>query len=227
PTSGEAASFAADNGADKRARVVERLMAGPEFAHHFGTVLDEIIQGKQAGDAAFVEYLRRAVTDGRGWDAIFRDVMLGPWDAAEKKSADAFLRKRLRSIDELTTDTTVAFFGVNISCAKCHDHPLVPDWKQQHYYGMASFLHRTAEDKQKKLSEKPSGDVQFVDTKGGRHTAPIMFLSGKVIDPTGTAKTPEKPPSSTEGSEKKKLGDGKAAATEGEKKGPEKKEAER
>src|SRR5947207_851923 len=52
PTSGEAAAFDADVSADKRSRLVRRLMDGPEFAHHLGTVLDEIIQGKQAGDGA-------------------------------------------------------------------------------------------------------------------------------------------------------------------------------
>lgn len=200
PTSGEQAAFVADGSADKRARAVERLMDEPEFAHHFGAVLDEIIQGKHAGDGAFVDYLRRAVGEGRPWDAIFREIMLGPWEA-DRKPADTFLRKRLRSIDDLTTDTTVAFFGINISCAKCHDHPLVPDWKQRHYYGMASFLHRTTEDRQsKKLSEKTSGDVQFVDTKGGRHTAPIMFLTGTVIDPT---KPVIKPPDEKSPAEKK------------------------
>src|SRR5438046_2223020 len=39
PTAGEAATFAADGAADKRARLITRLMDGPEFAHHFGAVL--------------------------------------------------------------------------------------------------------------------------------------------------------------------------------------------
>jgi hypothetical protein len=230
PTAGEQAAFAANGVADKRARAVARLMDGPEFAHHFGTVLDEIIQGKFAGDGAFVDYLRRAVEERRGWDAVFREVMLGPWEG-DRKPAETFLRKRIRSIDDLTTDTTVAFFGVNISCAKCHDHPLVQDWKQRHYYGMASFLHRTTEGKNKQLSEKTGGDVQFVDTKGGRHTAPIMFLTGTVIDPA--AKPPEKqPPTDKKPAEKlespeKKPEPGKTAAGEKEKKEADKKDAEK
>src|SRR5438128_2478141 len=38
----------------------------------------------------------------------------------------------------MTTDTARVFFGVNVSCAKCHDHPLVADWKQDQHYGMAA-----------------------------------------------------------------------------------------
>ena len=71
-------------------------------------------------------------------------MLLGPWDDKERKGASQFLLKRLKSLDELTTDTSRIFFGVNVSCAQCHDHPLVPDWKQDHYYGMASFFNRTA-----------------------------------------------------------------------------------
>src|SRR5262245_36947717 len=70
PSTGEYAALVADHSADKRARVVTRLMDGPEFPLHFATVLDQIIQGKQAGDASFVEYLRRAVGEGRPWDVI-------------------------------------------------------------------------------------------------------------------------------------------------------------
>ncbi len=231
PTAGEQAAFAADGSPDKRARAIARLMDSPEFSHHFGAVLDEIIQGKNSGDGAFVDYLRRAVGEGRAWDAIFREIMLGPWEA-DRKPAEAFLRKRLRSIDDLTTDTTVAFFGINISCAKCHDHPLVQDWKQRHYYGMASFLHRTTEDKNKKLGEKTSGDVQFVDTKGGRHTAPIMFLTGTVIDPTAkpTTKQDDKTPPAEKKTEKaeppeKKPDPAKPEPAEKEKKERDKKKA--
>ncbi len=221
PTVGEYSALAADNSADKRARVVTRLMDSPEFPLHFARVLDQIIQGKHAGDGAFVDYLRRAVGEGRAWDAIFREIMLGPWEG-DKKPAETFLRKRIRSIDDLTTDTTVAFFGVNISCAKCHDHPLVQDWKQRHYYGMASFLHRTTEDKNKKLSEKPSGEVQFVDTKGGRHTAPIMFLTGTVIDPAAPA-SEKQPPAEKKTPEKKEVPDKKTGPAKTDTKEKEKK----
>jgi hypothetical protein len=57
----------------------------------------------------------------------------------------------------------------------------VEDWKQAHYYGMASFFNRTYETKTKLLGEKPNGTVEFVDTEGQQHTAAVMFLNGQVI----------------------------------------------
>jgi hypothetical protein len=190
PTYAEAVAFARDQAADKRAQAVRRLLESPEYALHLGRVLDDMIQEKFAGDPEFLAYLRASVAAHKGWDQVFREVLLGPWDTKEGKGADRFLVRRLRSLDDLTTDTARVFFGVNVSCAKCHDHPLVVDWTQDHYYGMASFFNRTAPGgkggKQKKggatVTEKPSGEVMFVTTGGQRRTAKMMFLSRRVIE---------------------------------------------
>ena len=36
---------------------------------------------------------------------------------------------------------TQTFLGVQLQCARCHDHP-VEAWKQKDFYGMAAFLAR-------------------------------------------------------------------------------------
>jgi hypothetical protein len=182
PTPGEARGFVSERAPDKRVRAIRRLMESPEYALHLGRVLEEMIQDKHAGDGEFIEYLRTSVVEHKPWDQIFREVLVGPWDTKERKRAERFLQKRVQSLDDLTNDTARAFFGVNVSCAKCHDHPLVADWKQDHYYGMASFFNRTQGKRGGELQEKPDGDVQFVTTKGERKTAKVMFLSGRVAE---------------------------------------------
>lgn len=190
PTEREATAFAADSAADKRDRAIRRLMEGPEYPLHMGRILDDMIQGKFAGDAEFLDYLRRAVAEHRGWDQVFREVLLGPWEAPERKGARRFLSNRVKNLDDLTNDTAVVFFGVNISCAKCHDHPLVEDWKQDHYFGMASFFNPTYEggkgksgkNNEPNLAEKTTMPVAYVTTKGERRTAKLMFLSGQTAE---------------------------------------------
>jgi hypothetical protein len=190
PTPGEADAFRAERSPRKRARAVRRLMEGPEYALHLGRVLDSLIQGKYAGDPDFLDYLRASAAAHKPWDRLFREILLGPWDAPGRRAADRFLLKRVRNLDDLTNDTARVFFGVNVSCAKCHDHPLVPDWTQDHYYGMASFFNRTRPAPRKKgakvaageVTEQTSGEVMFVTTKGERRTARMMFLSSRVIE---------------------------------------------
>ena len=186
PTAVESRSFAADAAAHKRSQAIRRLLLSPEFGQHWSAVLDDMIQGRFAGDREFQNYLRAALADGKSWDKLFAELIAGPWTAKEQQPALAFLRKRIQSIDDLTNDTSRVFFGVEIGCAKCHDHPLVEDWKQRHYYGLQSFFNRTQElkgkEKQdKQIGEKDSGDVTFVDTSGKQHTAQRMFLSGEIV----------------------------------------------
>ncbi len=202
PTYREAVTFTTDPSPDKRSRAIRRLMQSPEYARHLGRVLDEMIQGQFAGEPEFLDYLRSAVAEHKPWDQLFREVLLGPWDTKERKRADRFLARRLLNLDDLTNDTARVFFGVNVSCAKCHDHPLVPDWTQDHYYGMASFFVRTHEASKGKprnkagldIMEKTDGDVMFVTTKGERRTAKTMFLSSQVLDePAPNDKKDRKP----------------------------------
>jgi hypothetical protein len=186
PTREEAVAFAQDHSADKRASAVRRLMEGPEYALALGRALDDAIQGKYASDPDFLEYLRSSVAEHKPWDTMFREMMLGPWDTKERKRADRFLSRRQRDLEEMTNDAARVFFGVNVSCARCHDHPLVADWTQDHYYGMASFFVRTAEAGKGKrngdVGEKPVAEIAYVTTKGERRTAKVMFLSGRTLD---------------------------------------------
>lgn len=180
PTVEEVKAFLADTSPDKRTRLIGRLIAGPEYPLHMGRVLDDILQEDRAGDGAFLQYLRTSMSQRKPWDRIFAEVLAGPWDK-EAKGAERFLSLRARSIDDLTNDTSRSFFGVNVSCAQCHDHPLAPDWTQDHYYGMASFFARTQANKDT-ITEKASGDVTFNTTRGERRTAKMMFLSSEVVE---------------------------------------------
>jgi len=183
PTVAEAQGYANSTDADKRAKLVERLMASPDFALQFRNELDTLLMGGQRGsNGEWREYLLKSVRNGRSWDRMFRDMLIGSEDDAEIKPALTFLKSRVRELDELTNETSTIFFGVNVSCAKCHDHPLVEDWKQDHYFGMTSFFQRTYQTKKNGLAEKFSGEVKFKTTKGEDKVAKFMFLTGAAID---------------------------------------------
>ena len=91
------------------------------------------------------EYLKAAFQANRSWDQMFREMLLGQSDDPEQNGAITFVKARIKDPDQLANDVSVLFFGVNVSCAKCHDHPLVADWTQDHYFGMKSFFSRTLE----------------------------------------------------------------------------------
>ena len=130
------------------------------------------------------EYLLDATRENRSWDKIFREVM-SPEDACpDDLRPVAFLKQRVKDLDTMANDSSIIWFGVNVGCAKCHDHPLVDDWKQSHYYGLAAFFKRTYGTRNGQLGERFDGNLKYETTDGEGREAEFMFLTGrKVVEP--------------------------------------------
>ena len=176
--------------ADRRRMLVDRLMQSPDFDFHHRNWLDESLLPNQPYNDEFRTYLLTAVQGRHSWDTIFRELMKAGVAEGPEKGAAQFLKSRVRELDDLTNDTAILFFGVNISCAKCHDHPLVTDWKQDHFYGMQAFFQRTYQTRKvSALAERPFGEVKFTTTSGEEKKAAFMFLTGDQV----TDRTPEFP----------------------------------
>jgi len=182
PTTVEAKQFQEDKSETKRQALVDRLLASPDFAFHHRNELDRELLPKNRGDGDFRKYLLWATQQNRAWNQMFQDMVVGDESDEYQKAAMQFLRTRVSSVDDLTNDTSILFFGVNVSCAQCHDHPLADDWKQDHYFGMQSFFSRTYLTKSKMVAEKFYGDVKFKTTQGVEKQARFMFLNGSVSD---------------------------------------------
>ena len=73
-----------------------------------------------------------------------------------------------------------SYTGNHVLCT-CTIDPKVPDWKQDHFFGMKSFFNRTF-DNGGFLAEREYGMVKFKTTKGEEKEAKLMFLSGKVVE---------------------------------------------
>ncbi len=166
----------------RRDMLVDRLMRSPDFDFHLRNSLDELLLANRPHDGDFREYLLWAVRQKRPWEQMFRDMLTARQSDGAEKGATQFVSTRVQSLDDLTNDTAILFFGVNVSCAKCHDHPLVEAWKQDHFYGMQAFFNRTFMTRKNVISEKPFGEVKFKTTEGEEKTAKFMFLSGSVAE---------------------------------------------
>lgn len=189
PTQVEMKKFLASKDADKRAKVVDQLIQSPAFVRYQAQRLDQFMMNDTGGSIR--DYLQKALEENRSWDRIFREVMLPDQKDEKQKGLNEFLKRRAKDPDQLTNEVSVIFFGVNVSCAKCHDHPLVDDWKQSHFYGMKTFLSRTI-DNGGFLAEREFGEVKYKTTKGKEYTAKMMFLTGKVIEDPGLNREPSK-----------------------------------
>lgn len=183
PTPSEVEEYVSSTEPDKRLKLVTRLMASPSYARHQAMQFDAMLNDKPGSggrNGSLRDYLTRAMTERKSWDRIFQELML-PDDADESlKGASVFLTPRLRDADQLTNDVSILFFGVNVSCAQCHDHPLVEDWTQDHFYGMKAFLARTY-DANGFIAERGVGQIRYKPNTGAEKAAAMMFLSGQAV----------------------------------------------
>lgn len=198
PTAAEVQAFVASSEPDKRVKLVDRLLASPDLALHQRNEFDTLLMRDKQNNE-WREWLLKSFQANKPWDTMFREMLLGREDNDAERPALTFLKERANELDDITNDTSKLFFGVSINCAKCHDHPLVVDWTQDHFYGMSSFFNRTFVTKKKKfLVEVDDGVVKFKPKLDPEKEAKLMFLTGASI---------EEPPPPSESNEEKKSRD--------------------
>ncbi|PQO26360.1 hypothetical protein C5Y96_20190 [Blastopirellula marina] len=179
PTSSETANYLADTDEYKRQNLINRLIGSPAFVRHQVNEFDALLMPDSK--TSLREYLLPAFAENRPWDQMYREIMLGQEDDPEQKGALQFVKTRVSDLDRLTNDVSVTFFGVNVSCAQCHDHPDVFEWSQDRFFGMKSFFNRTF-DNGGLLGEREYGLVSYQTTKGETREARLMFLTGTVLE---------------------------------------------
>jgi hypothetical protein len=122
PTVAETAAYLAAPDAGKKVPLVDRLMSLPAFVRHqaqeFFTFLqsqEELRRGKMS--TGLHDYLRTAFAQNQGWDRMFRAMLLPDDNDPALRGAGDFLKTRVKDLNRLTIDTSIVFFGVNVSCA--------------------------------------------------------------------------------------------------------------
>jgi len=181
PAPSETQAFVESKDPKKREQLVDRLMASSAFVRHQANQFDAMLAGPNGKPGALRDYLVKALGDNRPWNQIFKELLLPDDNDPKTKGSGEFLKTRITDLDRVTNEVSVAFFGVNVSCAQCHDHPLVNDWKQDHFYGMKSFF-APSFDNGGFLAERNFTTVKFKPTKGAEKTAKMMFLTGSAIE---------------------------------------------
>jgi len=191
PSTAEARAYVESSDANKRNTLIERLLASPDYAFHHRNELDALLLAGNGSHDEWRAYLRTAADENRPWDQMFREMMLGREQDPAQKTALTFLKTRAKNVDDMTNDTSRIFFGVSIHCAKCHDHPLVDEWKQDHFFGFSLFFSRTYLTKKNTVAEKYNGTVKFKTTAGEEKQARFMFLTGALVEEPQIEKSKE------------------------------------
>lgn len=179
PTADRVRQFLADPSPDKRPRLVDELLASPAHPRHFALVLDALLlERKNPGGElapAWREFLVTALAADRPLDQVCGDCIGADGGEQATRPAATFFFAREAEPVQMTRAIGRVFFGRDLQCAQCHDHPNNADIHQADYYGLNAFLARTSlfkaeGDPKPFLGEKADGEVEYtsVFTKEGQ-----------------------------------------------------------
>lgn len=197
PTSREARAFLSDTTPDRRSRLIDRLLGSFHYTRQMRDNLDislmERRPDKHVPRAAWQDYLRTSVAANKHWDVLVRELLTTDGADPKTRPASKFYLDREGEPNLITRDVGRLFLGLNLTCAQCHDHPLVESYRQEHYYGVFSFLNRSYlfSDKATKLTvfaEKAEGEATYQSVfdpkKETRPGVPGLPGRGRIKEPT-------------------------------------------
>lgn len=142
PTPEEARKFLADTAKDKRAKLVESLLAKPEFADLWAMRWADLLRvdrqslGHQRA-YLYYKWIRDGIASNKPFDEFARELVTAEGPVTEVGPANFF--KVVTKPGETASTLSQVFLGVRITCAECHHHPF-DRWKQSDYYGMSAFF---------------------------------------------------------------------------------------
>jgi hypothetical protein len=158
PSAAEARTFLADTRPDKRARLVEQLLASPRYAAHFTNVWRAVLIPEASNNfivrvqqGAFEGWLKKQLARNAGYDQMARDLLTAPLGgeggglgaltalAGGDASPLAFYSAKEFRPENLAASTARVFLGVNVECAQCHAHPFA-EWKREQFWSFAAFF---------------------------------------------------------------------------------------
>ena len=144
PSVEELKSFLADKTETraKRSRMIDKLMARPEFVDHWAVKWGDLLQvnRNRLGDKgmwAFREWIRESIANNKPYDRMVRELITARGSTFQNPPANFFRFTRDPKVEMETT--TQLFLGVRMSCAQCHDHPF-EKWTQNQYYQLSAFF---------------------------------------------------------------------------------------
>jgi hypothetical protein len=192
PTVAETETFLSDRAVDKRARLVDALLAGPDYPRRMREVFDVVLMGrgnageeKRRRDHQWFAFLENAFRQNYGWDRIARDLVLARPESAEDKGAVWYLYGRKNNYQTMAEAVAPVAFGLQIGCAQCHNHPLSAEVGQRHYWGLVAAFNRSknvdTSDGAGVAESAVGGYVNFANLKKESQPAELAFLNGVTV----------------------------------------------
>lgn len=145
PTPEQTIVFLSTREKDKRGKLIEYLLASPEYAANMARFWRDVVQYhatnqnfQRFDQGRFEDWLKEQFAKNRPWDEVAHD-MIAAKGRIDENGAAAFPLAHDAQAVELAGEVSRVFLGVQIQCAQCHDHPS-DKWKREQFHEFAAFF---------------------------------------------------------------------------------------
>jgi len=184
PTAEQAAKFLDSKDADKRAKLVDELLAGPDYGRHMADIWQALLlprnsDNRRLDPAPLVAWLEDHFNKNTPWDKTVHELLTASGDADKNGAVIYFAAQG--TVDKTTDNVTKVFLGVQLQCAQCHNHPFTA-WKQTEYWGMAAFFLKVQATAPQQAARNGT-PINVTETERPRRGRNALPESAKMVPP--------------------------------------------
>ena len=202
PTAAEVTAFVADTDPAKRAKLIDAVLARPEFTDYWALQLGDLFQNRKERDhdvrgtkgvRQFHEWLRQQVAANRPWNELARDVLTASGSNTESPAVGYYIvtvgEQRHADRSDAPESVAQSFLGIRIGCAKCHNHPLERH-TQDDFYHFAAYFSRVKLDRKEAKAGSTKLSVSHPDQNQNKNPVGVsqprtgMFMKPQPLDRT-------------------------------------------
>jgi hypothetical protein len=202
PSAAEVTAFVSDTDAKKREKLVDAVLARPEFTDYWALQLGDLFQNRKERDhdvrgtkgvRQFHDWLRKQVEANRPWDALARDVLTATGPNTENPAVGYYIvtvgEQRHGENSEAPESVAQALLGTRIGCARCHNHPL-ERYTQDDFYHFAAYFSRVKLERKEAKTGPTTLVVGHPDQNQNKNPVGVsqprtgMFMKAQPLDRT-------------------------------------------
>jgi hypothetical protein len=196
PSATDVKLFLADTGANKRTKLVDRLLASEAYATNWGRYWRDVLtyhtpaSGNYLRWQLFDQWLVDQVRRNRPWNELVTALVTASGINDETATVN-YLTSHFGNQVEVAATTSRVFLGVQLQCAECHDAKNEP-WKREQFHEFVAFFGRTQIVQHKDVNGRgtpyaiegrETGQYHMTDKKDPTRLIPMTprFLTGETI----------------------------------------------
>lgn len=196
PRTKELQYFLRDRSANRKAKLVNRLLYNHEYSDEYvrnwATIWTNILIGRSGGTnqdrltsrLGMRRYLEEVFSENRGYDRMAYELVAATGaNTVGHPNFNGAVNYLVAKLDDRSTQATAhtarLFLGVQVQCTQCHNHPF-NEWQQKQFWQLNAFFRQTValrrfDREMREISHVDLTDQDFAGEGGSAEGAEVYF----------------------------------------------------